>query len=251
MASIKITVVNFSTVLVDNQISAAVPALQKQIRRDFAPVWGVDADLTFVPKGSTPPADAWWLAIVDDPDIADALGYHDITPEGLPMAKVFAAVDQQLGLQWTVTASHELLEMLVDPDVNLSAFVQTGGNSGTFYSYEVCDPCEEDGQGYQIDGVQVSDFVYPAWFEGFRAARSTIFDYGRHIEEPFQILPGGYSLIFDIPSGMGWYQIGVAAEAGSGSRRFRPAVGSRRERRMRPRQQWLRSDPNAARLTGR
>ena len=247
MANINIAIINACSVLTNNQIHDAMPALQKQIERDFAPSWGINAELTFVPKGSQANSAFWWLAIVDDPDIADALGYHDLTPAGLPMGKVFAALDKRLHLQWTVTASHELLEMLADPDVNLSAFVQTGGNTGTFYSYEVCDPCEEDGQGYQIDGIQVSDFVFPAWFEGFRGPGSTQFDQCKRINAPFELLPGGYSLVLDVPSGLGWYQISVRAEPQTSTRKIRPSVGSRRERRMTPRNQWLPSTNNGNR----
>ena len=44
------------------------------------------------------------------------------------------------------------------------------------YAYEVCDPCEDDSLGYHIDNILLSDFVYPAWFEGFRTESSTQFD---------------------------------------------------------------------------
>jgi len=49
--------------------------------------------------------------ILDDSDQAGALGYHDLTSDGLPIGKVFAASDLKAGTSWTVTASHELLEM--------------------------------------------------------------------------------------------------------------------------------------------
>jgi len=131
------------------------------------------------------------------------LGYHELTDQGLPLGYVFAKSDQQAGLKWTVTASHELQEMLGDPDINLYTFVQTGGNTGTFYAYEACDPCELDQQGYEIDGVQVSDFVYPAWIEGFRADGGTQFDYRKLIDQPFRLLSGGRSSVLDIPSWSG------------------------------------------------
>ncbi len=140
MAEIKVAIINASTALHDGEVEAALPGLQTQIRRDFAPVWGVDADLSFVPGKQKPQPGSWWLAILDNTDEAGALGYHDLTNEGLPMGKVFAATDKQYGLSWTVTASHELLEMLGDPDINLSAFVQTGNNTASLYSYEVCGP---------------------------------------------------------------------------------------------------------------
>ena len=123
MANIKISVINSSTVLSDDEVKAAVPALQKQVSRDFAPAWGIDADLTFVAKGHKPSKTTWWLIILDNSDQAGALGYHDVTSEGLPIGKVFAGSDMQYGYNWTVTASHELLEMLGDPEINLTVFV--------------------------------------------------------------------------------------------------------------------------------
>jgi len=241
MAQIKIAIINACTVLDDNAIQATLPALQTQVRDHFAPVWGVDADLSFVPKGSNPAPGSWWLSIQDDTDIADDLGYHDTTNEGLPAGKVFANTDIKSGLAWTVTASHELLEMLGDPDINLYAFLQTGDSTGTFYAYEVCDPCELDRQGYSINGVQVSDFVYPAWFEGFRQVGSTQFDYQNQINQPFFLLPGGYASVLDVPTGLGWRQINEPAPPATAARRARAPIGSRRERRSIPRNQWRKS----------
>ncbi|QVI21388.1 hypothetical protein KHQ06_36425 [Nocardia tengchongensis] len=54
MSAIHIAVWNRSTVLTDAQVSAAVPALQTQVHRDWAPAWGSDADLTFVASHDTP-----------------------------------------------------------------------------------------------------------------------------------------------------------------------------------------------------
>lgn len=167
MANIKIAIINASTVLPDAEINTAVGALQKQIHRDFAAAWGIDADLSFVPRGAKPPTDHWWLGVLDDSDQAGALGYHDLTAAGLPLGKVFAKTDQDFGYNWTVTASHELLEMLADPDINLTVMVETDAGTARLYAYEVCDACEADNLGYTIDSVLVSDFVFPSWFEQF------------------------------------------------------------------------------------
>ncbi|BAW09295.1 hypothetical protein NS14008_28300 [Nocardia seriolae] len=232
---------NRSTVLTDAQVSAVVPALQTQVHRDWAPAWGSDADLIFVGTGQQPPPGAWWVVIADDSDQAGALGYHDLTSEGLPMGKVFARSDINAGLQWSVTASHELLEMLGDPDINLAAYVFSGATTGRMYAYEVADACEADQYAYPIDGVLVSDFVFPAWFENFRKPGSTQFDYGKHITKPFQLLPGGYIGVFDIRGGSGWHQL--TAETREHTYAMRARVGSRRERRRTLREQWLLSDP--------
>ncbi len=248
MANIKIAFTNQSTVLTDAEVQAAIGPLQTQVSRDFAPVWGVDADLSFVPKSATPPPKSWVIGVFDNSDQAGALGYHDLTENGLPLGKVFAGTDLQYGSSWTVTASHELLEMLGDPDINLYAVSQNGMEL-SFYAYEVCDACEADELGYKIDGTLVSDFVYPAWFEGFRQAGSTPFDQEGHVTKPFEILKGGYISVFDVSYNNGWYQqypVGARIKYQS-----RPQVGSRRERRGTPREQWLKSALKPAAKRGR
>jgi len=240
MPTIKLAVINASTVLKDTDVNKALPALQAQVHNDFAPAWGVDADLVLVPKGSEPATGSWWLTILDNSDQAGALGYHDLTDQGLPLGKVFAGTDLQYGSQWTVTASHELLEMLGDPDINLAAYVDQPNGGMRLYAYEVCDACEADQFAYKVGDVLVSDFVYPAWFEAFRRPGSTQFDRQGLIKEPFHLLGGGYIGVFDCPSGSGWTQL--TADHRAHLYATRAPVGSRRERRRTPREQWLRSE---------
>jgi hypothetical protein len=239
MASIQIAIINESTVLADSDVQAAIPSLQQQISGDFAPVWGIGADLAFIPKGSTPPTAAWWLVILDNSDQAGALGYHDLTPNALPLGKVFAETDLQYASKWTVTASHELLEMLGDPDINLCASVTNADGSLRLYAYEVADACEADEYAYQIGEVWVSDFVYPAWFESFRQPNSTQFDKQNRITAPFQLLPGGYISVLDTASAHGWTQL--TAPDTKLSYELRARVGSRRERRRIVRTHWMKS----------
>jgi hypothetical protein len=239
---INISIINASTVLSDAEIRPVVDALQKQVSNDFRPAWGIDAKLNFVPGTTTPPSGAWWLAILDDSDQAGALGYHDLTSEGLPLGKVFAGTDLKYGYTWSVTASHELLEMLADPNINLTVLLQNSETAGTLYAYEVCDACEADGDGYDIGAVRVSDFVFPSWFEDFRAEGSTQFDQTNRIQSPLQLLSGGYIGAFDVTAGSGWHQ--VTAEKLPANLLSRGNVGTRRERRATPRYQWLSSRPH-------
>jgi hypothetical protein len=235
---IQISIINASTVLSDAEIRPVIDGLQQQVTNDFRPAWGVDAEAAFVPTGAEPSAGTWWLTILDDSDQAGALGYHDLTPDGLPIGKVFAGTDLKYGSNWTVTASHELLEMLADPNINLTVMVQTSDeNAGRLYAYEVCDACEDDSFSYKIGDVNVSDFVFPAWFEDFRAQGSTQFDQTRKINGPLDLLKGGYIGVFDINSGNGWHQ--VTAEKHPLSVQSRGNVGSRRERSAAPRYEWM------------
>jgi hypothetical protein len=247
MANIKISIFNDSKALADADVAHAVPALQTQVSEHFAPAWGVDADLTFVPKGQTPPAGSWWLVVLDNSDQAGALGYHDTTPEGLPSGKIFAQTDLDNHLSWTVTMSHELLEMLGDPDINLTTFIQDGAKSGKLYSYEVCDAVEDDQFGYLIGDVRVSDFVLPEYFEPQTATAShdTQFDYCGHLHGPVPtLLTGGYIGEFDITRGNGWTQITAATEGQPHRGHLRISTpGGRADRRRRPHHGWKASDP--------
>jgi hypothetical protein len=247
VANIRIAVINVSTVLTDEVIKAALPDLATQIHRDFAPAWGIDADLVFVEPNERIPDGAWWLVILDTSDQANALGYHDVTADGLPLGKVFAQSDIELKSSWTVTASHEILEMLGDPDINLTVFVQKEGGGCRLYAYEVCDACEADEDGYLIESTLVSDFVYPAWFETFRKP-GTRFDHRNLIQAPLQLRVGGYIAYNDIIDGLGWQQF--FAEGRESDAAKRPRVGSRRERRKTNRDSWDLSTTTTRRRAG-
>lgn len=243
MANIKIAVFNEYKPLSDAEVATAVEALQIQVTRDFAPAWGIDADVTFYPAGKPRPKDSWQLGIFDNSDQAGALGYHDVTKTGQPLGKIFAGTDKQYNSSWTVTASHELLEMLLDPEVNLSAMVEDRSGKATLYAYEACDAVEADQFGYEIDvngsKVLVSDFVFPSYFENFHH-KGAQYDYQKKVTQPFQLLEGGYTLIYQISSGSGWTQ--KYADATPLKYQMRAHVGSRREKRKTPRPEWIHSD---------
>lgn len=54
-----VAVTNASTCLSDTQVSAAIPALQRQVTLDFRAYWGVDCELMFLTKDE-PLAAGWW-----------------------------------------------------------------------------------------------------------------------------------------------------------------------------------------------
>ena len=201
-----VAIINESTVLRNADVAAAIPAFQTQVTRDLLPVWGVNAHVIFTTPTTTP-IGAWVIALLDNSDQAGALGYHDITSAGLPLAKVFVKTTMDAGLSWTVTVSHELLEMLLDPETNETVFEQTGAATGTIYARELCDACEDDFYGYKIDGVLVSDFVLPNWFDPeIKGLHNR--DFMGHIKTAYGLLPNGYIGLFHVPNdGSGWTQI--------------------------------------------
>ena len=127
-----------------------------------------------------------------------------------------------------MAASHDLLEMLANPRLNLTVFVPDETQiTGRLHLREICDPVSSSECAYNIGGVLVSDFVYPAWFESFRTPGSVQFDHGRHLSSSFEIAPQGYLNVFDVKSGSGWH-----AEFG-GERPSKPKQKSTSKRRGR------------------
>lgn len=189
-ATYRVALLNRTKDISDSEVERVARALQKQVHEHLAPIWGVDAQISSIKRSEAPTPGHWWLELLDESDTEGALGYHDVTPDGLPKAKVFVKLIKQFGESWSLTASHELLDMLVDPRVNLLTFTH-GDNEVRAYWLEIATPTQAD--SYSIDGVTVSNFVFPAWFESQRKADSAQFDYLRLMHKPLEIRPGGYA----------------------------------------------------------
>lgn len=182
------------------ELKSFIAAAQRFVDEHLGPVWGVAARLKIRRRTRR---GAWALVFVDTEREASDDGWHDLTDEGLPLAKVFLRVlwnesekgdpktrDARYRDEVALTATHEIAEMLVDPAVTLC--VQRVGYG--LYSLEVADAVEED--GFRIAGFKMTDFVYPSWYEQFHRANSTVFDHCRKCQRPFQVLENGYASIF-------------------------------------------------------
>ena len=222
--------INMTTVLKDSDISPVIQALQVQVSAHLAPIWDVTATLVQVPTGGTPPPGSWHMYLLDNSDVAGALGLHDVTNEGNPLGKCFVKTTMDAGDAWTVCASHETLELICDAQINT---VKQVGDS-EFWALEVADTCESDQYGYTINGILVSDFVYPAWWGGPSDGK---YDYMGHVTAPLQILDGGYIGAWTPSTGWGIRTAKLANAKTLLS--SRAPVGSRRERRSVPRSQWV------------
>jgi hypothetical protein len=231
---LQIAVINESTAIADGSVQQMIPAFSTQWNTDLNAVWGVGAaQFGFSPKSTPPAAGAWWVVFLDDSDQADALAYHDLTNEGLPISKIFVKTIEADKASVSVGASHEICEMAVDPWLN-SAYQDM---QGVFWAGEVCDPVEDDQYGYTIGATLVTDFVTPNWF-GHQNAQGPI-DRQGHAQSAFQVLTGGYAQKWDPQKG--WQQV-TGAQAMKASRVARAPKGSRRERRARQWKHWKRSE---------
>lgn len=217
---------NKATTNLGVDFDALIAAMQVFVTEHVAPVWGTPANLV---ASKDYIKEAWAMVFLDDADQPGALAYHDLTPDGLPQSKVFVKTTIDDNELVSVSASHELVEMLVDPAINL---MSTGPDPKTIYAYESADPVEA--LSYSIGGIEMSDFVYPSYFETFRKPGSVQFDYLKKVKKPFEILSGGYQIIFK--SGK-WTQIfGSAAKAKRFTREDRRGHRSeqRKKRKLKP-----------------
>lgn len=186
-----------TTGMVDPQTMAAVAAaLNVQVTRDLPQFWPVSAAVAYLPDHKKVPQGVWPVQLVKTLP-PDEGGFHS-TRHNQPYAKVIVTPDSD---EWTVDASHETIEMLVDPSGNrlqtstaitINAKNEVVDSTGQFeYLVEACDPCEADPFTYQISGISVSDFLTPHFYD-LNAAPGARYSFTGAITAPRQILKGGY-----------------------------------------------------------
>lgn len=171
-------------------LDTMIAGLQTALDDHFSPVWGAPAKLARFDNEADAPDGAWRFYFKDTADVQGALGYHDLQLKlGVPVTFVFVKTTLDDGGDVAVTASHELWEMLIDPGVQMWA----EGPKGTLWAYETADAVEET--DFEVDGVRISNFVYPSFFEYFHRPNSTRFDHLGLVDRPFRLLKGGYTLV--------------------------------------------------------
>lgn len=237
-AAAVIEIFSATTRVSSEQLAPVVIALQEQIHHDFKPHWNTGAHLVNLQDGAIPSADAWWLGVFDHADQAGALGYHDLTTNGLPLGKVFLTDASSAGVPLSSVMSHELLEMVADPFIFSTVQISTA----QFTALEVCDPCEAN--SYQINGVTVSDFVTPGWFVNPPLPGPV--DLLNAVSGPLTLATGGYMSLWT-PQG-GWTQKFADAAGVSNTTAPNPeylartrGLSTRLEKRARGYGRWLRS----------
>ena len=201
------------------QVSAA---LQKQVTRDFVPIWGFPATVDAFEDLTSVPNDYHHVIIFSDPrELIDLLeqqvgelpaqvlldefqrgsitGIHLNELTRQPFALV-AASDA-----WTVVLSHEVLELLADPSGNhlIAAAHPFDAERRVRYLIEVCDPCQA--LWYPVNGVPVSDFYTPRYFDPV-SVKGIRYSFTGSLQEPRQILEGGYLTFLD-PLDSALYQV--------------------------------------------
>lgn len=209
-----ISVINLTNgKLKDEEVHAAIRAINRQIKEDFEPYWSMGAVLRL--EGSSGNkiktqelSDMRGDAIIylrDKAIVKDALGYHENNNRGIPFGFVFTDLSEKMGENWTVTLSHEALELLADPEVNLLVAGPHPKDKSVevFHWYEMCDAVQNE--TYFIDEIEVSNFVLPLYFTGGNETGGRNDFLGRKYKKKtlksFGINPGGYIGFFNPETG--------------------------------------------------
>lgn len=207
----RIVLVNSSKYVSDSECRAIAHAVQAQVDFDFSPTWRrFPVPVRFLPAVETLEKGDIVLTLEDrDRNKTGTLGFHDEAGD-LPQGVVF--VDPILAAGGTVLGdpkgkpgldtvssviSHEALEILGDPSLNL----WVDGPDGDQYSLEVSDPVQEILYGIEIrhEGrprfVTVSDFVTPEWFDIEVGTKRDRYSYQGAVKKPFTKTEGGYFIV--------------------------------------------------------
>jgi hypothetical protein len=188
---VHVALVDASGTIDPSDLAEVAGALNEQVQSDIAPAWKVAATVGAYPQA---PQGTWRIELRETIEAEDAAGFH-ADERGQPYAQV-ALGDGG----WTVTASHELVEMLVDPfgsrlhgATALSGW--EGGSPRVKYLMEPADPCER--VEYEVGGVPLSDFVLPSFYRSTPRGSLAAYSHTGAVTEPLQILDGGYISFVD------------------------------------------------------
>jgi hypothetical protein len=195
MSVVQVGLVDKTGKLDTKLVEAAAAALNIQVMRDLSEIWSVQSTVRYLPDPGDIPVGVWPVFLVAKLPPGEG-GVH-LDKKNQPYSLVIGTPESA---DWTIDASHETIEMLVDPQGNrlqASRAIEIQGKgvqdaTGQFeYLVEACDPCEANDFAYSIDGIAVSDFITPHFYDPVATA-GTRYSFGGHVERPREVLPGGY-----------------------------------------------------------
>jgi hypothetical protein len=194
----RVCIVNQSD-LPDLEVLKAIRVINAQLV-DFAYHWGTIGQLRLEgSRGKTMSmkelrGDA--IIYIGNEAEEGALGWHDADKYGVPYGVVYTKGYDE---PWTVTFSHEVLELLLDPHVNLlCAGPHPTEDRDVLHWREASDAVQAD--FYYIGDTPVSDFLLPAYFTPGEEKGMRMSYLGADIKS-FGIAPGGYVGFYDPMTG--------------------------------------------------
>jgi hypothetical protein len=200
----QLALVSQSAQISSAEVRKVSAAIQKQASRDLAPIWEISATVDSFDTLEDVPVGYWPIIVMDNIQTPGAEGVHE-DKNGQPFALVTAEATLD---RWSLTASHEALEMLVDPFGNRQvAGDSPKANQGRVsFLVEVADPSEAADFAYSSNGVLVSDFYTPHFFDPM-VASGVRYSFTGAITAPRKVLKGGYLSWLEPVSGHWWQEV--------------------------------------------
>jgi hypothetical protein len=129
----------------------------------------------------------YWPVVIKDDIPSEAGGIHKNKQNGQSYALVKYSDD------WPMLTSHEVMEMLVDPSGTWTVAANSPhpDQGRVLVLVEICDPTQATQYGYTVNGIMLSDFYTPRYFDPV-AATGVQYSFSGAITKPLQVLDGGY-----------------------------------------------------------
>ena len=173
-------------------IQRVAAALDTQMKRDLAPIWAIDATVEAIVDPGRIPAGMLPIFVMDA--TPNNVGGLHTDNDGRAFAVVLVSRD------WGLAASHECIELLIDPTGNrmqdgiglqVTAGATQDGPDRVRFLVEACDPMESPDHAYSIDGVAVADFYTPQYFDDAPVPGAR-YSFNGSLTRPREVKPGGY-----------------------------------------------------------
>jgi hypothetical protein len=178
-----------------NDLVKAVSAIQYQVNEHFYPVHGLTAEIKPFRSLEDVPVGFYPITIKYVIRNNELDGLHNVDEKGGPFGEI------KFWKRWSYTLSHEILEMIKNP------FLKEFRKSKSIFNEETENPqfVEEvadatDGKGYEIGGVEVSNFITPNWYDLYdneyyiklgTRSKPVKYDYLGILTKPRQLYEGG------------------------------------------------------------
>lgn len=184
----QIGVVSQTAQLPFGEVQRICEAIDRQMVEHHYPAWGRTTRVTAFESLDKIPIGFWPAVIKDDIGEPGASGFHSDN-NNQPFIEV-----QFTGDDTSVSLSHECLEIAPDPFGNRLIVANLPSIGECHVLCEIGDPCER--QTYEIDGVKVSDFILPEWYDAEKTD-GVKYTYLNSIDWPCTINEGGYCSFID------------------------------------------------------
>jgi hypothetical protein len=169
--------INKSAILTFNDLIRILDAVNKTLP-EFCNSWNIPLiKLELRNKASRLPH-----LIISDSKNPPVFGFHDIANR-IPYARVYIKNNNISEISRNI--SHEIFELITNPYKKTVKDI----------FMEVCDPVSSN--IFDVDGVSISDWVYPSWFDDNGIAP---FNKLNTLKNPFENAEGGYTLKMNLTS---------------------------------------------------